>query len=127
MSRMVYSRSANSTTMYARPYTTADSLIQRVDQQGEDWYHDEASDLHLRDFIWFARMQTARRMRDQGMRVRNIDRVLDQLLVEGMFDREEPNMRSTAKEMSMAHSSAMVQRLLMRIESLEYQVCLTSL
>ena len=31
MSRMAYARSANSTAMYARPYATADSLIQRVD------------------------------------------------------------------------------------------------
>ena len=122
MSRMAYARSANSTAMYARPYATADSLIQRVDGQGEDWYHDEANDLHLRDFIWFTRMQTARRMRDRGTRVRNIDRVLDRLLVEGIFDWEEPNMRSTAEEMSMAHSAAMVQRLLMRIESLEHRV-----
>ena len=59
MSRMAYSCSANGTAMYARPYATADSLIQRVDQQGEDWYHDEANDLHLCDFIWFAQMQTA--------------------------------------------------------------------
>ena len=35
-------------------------------------------------------------------------------------------MRSAAKEMSMAHSAAMVQRLLMRIESLEHQVHLSS-
>ena len=126
MSRMAYSRSANSTAMYARPYVTADSLIQRVDGQGEDWYHDKAHDLHLRDFIWFTRMQTAQRMRDRGTRVRNIDRVLDRLLVEGIFDREEPNMRSAAEEMSMAHSAAMVQRLLMRIESLEHRVCLLS-
>ena len=40
--------------------------------------------------------------------------------MEGIFDREEPNMRSAAEEMSMAHSAAMVQRLLMRIESLEH-------
>ena len=111
--------------MYARPYATADSLIQRVDRPGEDWYHDEANDLHLRDFIWFTRMQTARRMRDCGTRVRNIDRVLDWLLVEGIFDREEPNMRSAAEEMSMAHSAAMVQRLMMRIESLEHRVRLS--
>ena len=90
MSRMAYARSANSTAMYAHPYATADTLIQRVDGQGEDWYHDEANDLHLRDFIWFAWMQTACRMRDWGTRVRNIDRVLDRLLVEGIFDREEP-------------------------------------
>ena len=122
MSRMAYARSANSTAMYARPYATADSLIQRVDGQGEDWYHDEANDLHLRDFIWFAQMQTACRMQDRGTRVRNIDRVLNQLLVEGIFDREEPNMRSAAEEMSMAHSAAMVQRLLMRIKSLEHRV-----
>ena len=122
---MAYSRSANSTAMYARPYATADSLIQRVDRPGEDWYHDEANDLHLRDFIWFTRMQTARRMRDCGTRVRNIDRVLDWLLVEGIFDREEPNMRSAAEEMSMAHSAAMVQRLMMRIESLEHRVRLS--
>ena len=35
MSCMAYARSANSTPMYARPYATANSLIQRVDQQGE--------------------------------------------------------------------------------------------
>ena len=126
MSHMAYARSANSTAMYTCPYATANSLIQRVDQQGEDWYHNEANNLHLCDFIWFARMQTAQWMQDQGMRVRNIDRVLDQLLVEGIFDREEPNMRSAAEEMSMVHSAAMVQRLLMRIESLEHQVHLSS-
>ena len=126
MSRMAYTRSANSTAMYARPCAMADSLIQRVDGQGEDWYHDEANNLHLRDFIWFARMQTARRMRDKGTRVRNIDWVLDRLLVEGIFDWEEPNMRSAAEEMSMVHSAAMVQRLLMWIESLEHRVCLSS-
>ena len=126
MSWMAYARSANSTAMYAHSYATADSLIQRVNGQGEDWYHDEANDLHLRDFIWFAQMQTARRMWDRGTRVRNIDRVLDRLLVEGIFDREEPNMRSAAKEMSMVHSAAMVQRLLMQIESLEHRVRLSS-
>ena len=65
-------------------------------------------------------------MRDRGTRVRNINQVLDWLLVEGVFDRKEPKMRSAAKEMSMAHSAAMVQRLLMRIESLEHWVHLSS-
>ena len=112
--------------MYACPYSTADSLIQRVNEQGEDWYHDEANDLHLCDFIWFTQMQMARQMRDRGTQVRNIDQVLDLLLVEGIFDREEPNMRSAAEEMSMMHSVTMVQRLLMRIESLEHRVRLLS-
>ena len=35
-------------------------------------------------------------------------------------------MRSAAEEMSMAHLVAMVQRLLMRIESLEHRVHLSS-
>ena len=65
-------------------------------------------------------------MRDRGTRVRNIDQVLDWLLVEGVFDQEEPNMRSAAEEMSMVHSAAIVQRLLMRIESLEHWVYLSS-
>ena len=73
MSWMAYSRLANSMAMYARLYATADSLIQRVDGQGEDWYHDEANNLHLQDFIWFTWMQMARQMRDRGTRVRNID------------------------------------------------------
>ena len=60
MSRMAYAHSANSTAMYTCLYATADSLIERVDGQGEDWYHDEANDLHLWDFIWFTRMQMAR-------------------------------------------------------------------
>ena len=46
--------------------------------------------------------------------------------MEGVFDREEPKMRGAAEEMSMAHSAAMVQRLLMNIESLEHQVHLSS-
>ena len=126
MSRMAYSHLANSTAMYARPYATTDYLIQRVDRQGEDWYHDEANNLHLWDFIWFAQMQTTQRMRDWGTRVKNINWVLDWLLVEVVFDQEEPNMRSATEEMSMAHSAAMVQRLLMRIENLKHWVCLSS-
>ena len=80
---------------------------------------------YLCDFIWFAQMQTAQRRRDRGIWVRNIDQVLDQLMVEGVFDQEEPNMRSAAKEMSMMHSAAMVQRLLMQIESLKHRVYLS--
>ena len=65
-------------------------------------------------------------MRDQGTRVKNIDWVLDRLMIEGVFDWEEPNMRSATKEMSMAHLAAMVQMLLMRIKSLEHWVRLSS-
>src|ERR1700743_1207980 len=62
MSRMTHTRAANSTRMYPRPYPTAHSLIERIDEAGDGWYSDCADDLHLRDFIWFARMQTPRHM-----------------------------------------------------------------
>ena len=42
-------------------------------------------------------------MRDRGTRVRNIDRVLDRLLVEGVFDWEGPNMRSAVRKLDLLH------------------------
>jgi hypothetical protein len=67
-------------------------------------------------------MQTARRMTDRELRVSNVDRVLNRLIEEGTFDRREPDVPVTMEEFAMAHSLAMVQRLLMRIESLESEV-----
>ena len=39
--------------------------MEQVDSPSYDWYHDEGQDLHQRDFIFLARMQTARRMQQQ--------------------------------------------------------------
>ena len=66
MSRMTHTRAANSTRMYPCPYPTTHSLIERIDEAGDGWYSNCADDLHLRDFIWFACMQTARRMSISG-------------------------------------------------------------
>ena len=66
MSWMSHTRAANSSHMYPRPYPSALSLIERIDQASDGWYGDCANDLHLRDFIWFACMQTARRMSISG-------------------------------------------------------------
>ena len=75
---MAYSCLANSMAMYTYPCPTALSLIERVDQQqGEVWYHNEANNLHLHDFIWFTWMQSVHRMRDWLMWVQNLDQVLD--------------------------------------------------
>ena len=41
---------------------------------------------------------------------------------EGTFDRRDPDAPDVMEELAMAHSSAMAQRLLMRIEKLEKQV-----
>ena len=119
---MTHTRAANSMCMYPRPYPTAHSLIERVDEAGDGWYSDCADDLHLRDFIWFARMQTAHRMSINGRQPRGGDQVLERLLEEGTFDRVEPNIPNAVEEFCMAHSAAIGQRLLVRIEGLEQRV-----
>jgi hypothetical protein len=117
MTRSSYSRARNSRL----PYPTPTEIVVRADAEGQEWYHDPVYDLHLRDFVWYTRMQTARCMIDRESRVSNVDRVLNRLIQEGTFDRREPDVPVTM-EFAMAHSSAMVQRLLMRIESLESEV-----
>ena len=111
--------------MYPRSYPTAHSLIERVDQAGDGWYSDCADDLHLHDFIWFAHMQTACRMSISGRQPRGGDQVLERLLEEGTFDHVEPNIPNAVEEFCMAHSAAIGQRLLVRIEGLERRVSLS--
>ena len=106
--------------MYPHPY--AHSLIERVDEAGDGWYSDCADDLHLCDFIWFARMQTARRMSINGRQPRGGDQVLERLLEEGTFDCVEPNISNAVEEFCMAHLAAIGQQLLVRIEGLERRV-----
>jgi hypothetical protein len=50
------------------------------------------------------------------------DRILERLLVEGTFDREEASVAKVAEEYTMQHASAMGLRLLIRIEDLEHRV-----
>jgi hypothetical protein len=80
---------------------------------------------HLCDFVWLARMQTARHLRDRTQRtIINCDPVLDRLLEEGTFDHKgDIDIPNTYEEFAMGHSSAMANQLLMCIESLEAEVC----
>src|SRR5258705_4706383 len=94
-----------------------------MDVDDDHWYHDTGADLHPRDFMFQARIQTAHRLSQRAIRFPSRDLVLERLLEEGTFDREAPELRSHSEEYAMAHSSAMVNRLLMRIETLESQVC----
>ena len=122
MSHMSHTHVANSSHMYPCPYPTALSLIKRIDQASDGWYGDYADDLHLHDFIWFACMQTARRMSISGRQPWGGDQVLEWLLEEGTFDHVEPNVPNVVVEFCMAHSAAIGQRLLVRIEGLEWRV-----
>jgi hypothetical protein len=125
MTRVTYARSRTSTRLYPRPYPSISNIINRVDESGDEWFHWPGNELHLRDFVWLARMQTARRLLDRTRRsIPNRDPVLDRLLEDGTFDRNgETDAPNSAEEMAMGHSSAMANRLLMRIESLEAEVC----
>ena len=67
-------------------------------------------------------MQTARRMQQRVERFPDRDRVLERLMEEGTFDRRDPDVPDVREELAMAHSSAMAQCLLMRVEKLEKQV-----
>jgi hypothetical protein len=124
MTRNTYDRSRTSNRLHSRPYPSPSAIITRVDEPGNDWFHWPGQELHLRDFVWLARMQTARRLRDRMERtILHRDPVLDRLLEEGTFDRNgEIDTPNSYEELAMGHSSAMANRLLMRIESLEAEV-----
>jgi hypothetical protein len=127
MTRTTYFQSRNSTRLHSRPYPSPNNIISRVDESGNDWFHWPGYELHQRDFIWLARMQTARRLLDRRERLMpRRDPVLDRLLEEGTFDRNgDPDTPNSFEEFAMGHSSAMANRLLMRIESLEAEVCIS--
>ena len=101
--------------------------MDQVDSPSYDWYQDEGQDLHQRGFLFLARMQTARRMQQRTERFPDRDQVLECLMEEGTFDRRDPDVPDAREELAMAHSSAMVQRLLMHIERIEREVCGNSL
>ena len=115
-------RPRNSLATTPLPYPDTATLINRADARGDDWYRDTARDLSIRDFVWWTRLQSARRMTQRADRYPTRDRVLERLMEEGIFDRAEGESRNTGEEMSMAYSAAMTQRLLMRIEGLDGQV-----
>jgi hypothetical protein len=97
-------------------------MMLRMDASGEDWFRDDGQDLHLSDFVFISRMQTARRLSQRIERFPGRDLVLDRLMQEGTFDRRESSSLHAGEEFAMNQASAMVQRLLMRVEALEGDV-----
>ena len=123
MSQTSYTRARNSTRLHPRPYPSSEQLIRRMDStDDESWFQDTGDELHFSDFVWQARMQTARRMSQRASRFPGRDMVLERLMMEGTFDRRDPNAPHTAADFAMQHSSAMINRVLMRVEHLESEV-----
>ena len=123
MSRTTYSRARNSTRLYPRPYPSFEQLVSRMDSNAdESWFQDAGDELHMSDFVLQTRIQTARRMSQRAARFPGRDLVLERLMTEGTFDRRDPNVPHTAEAFAMQHASAMVNRVLMRVEHLESEV-----
>ena len=96
--------------------------MERVDGVGNAWYNTLADDLYLRDFVFFTRMQTTRRMMDRYRHFPKRNKVLNRLMEEGTFDHRDPDFPNMQEQFTMAYSALMVQRLLVRIEHLESEV-----
>ena len=71
-----------------------------------------------------ARIQTARQMSQRVDHFPNRDRVLECLMVEGLFDRWEPDHIHIAEVQANWLSVALTERVLERVENLEGRVSL---
>ena len=81
-----YDRARDSTRQSPHPYPSPTTIALRMEGEG-DWYNHAGRDLHLIDLLFQARIQTARRLSQRVDRFPNRDRVLERLMVEGLFDR----------------------------------------
>ena len=83
-----YDRARDSTCQYPCPYPSLAAIALRM-ESGEEWYTHAGCDLHLVDLLFQAHIQTACWMSQQVDCFPNRDRVLERLMVEGLFDRRE--------------------------------------
>jgi hypothetical protein len=121
-SNISYPRARGSTRFGPRPYPSLRDIATRIDGRGDSWFDHTGDDLHFRDFGFQARIQVARRLSQRADRGGGRDGVLERLLVEGTFDREEASVVNVAEEYAMHHASAVGLRLLIRVEELERRV-----
>jgi hypothetical protein len=121
-SAISHPRARGSTRFSPRPYPSLRDIATCIDGGGEAWFDHPGEDLYFRDFGFQARIQVARRLHQCADRGGGRDRILERLLVEGTFDREESSVTNMAEEYAMQHASAMGLRLLIRIEDLERRV-----
>ena len=122
MSNVDHPRARGNTCFSPIPYPSSNSIIARMDDNNDRWYHDTGSDLYPHNFVFQAHIQTARHLSQRAVRFPSRDLILEQLLEEGTFNKEVPEHRSHSEEYTMAHSSAMINCMLMHIETLESQM-----
>src|SRR5258707_6154028 len=82
MSNINHPRACGTTHFSPTPYPSSDTIIAQMDANDDHWYHDTGTDLHPRDFVFQARIQTARRLSQQAVCFPSRDLVLERLLQE---------------------------------------------
>ena len=88
----------------------------------EDWYNDARHDLHLVDLLFQSCIQTARQMSQQVDRFPNQDRVLEHLMMEGLFNHREPDHEHIAEMRANWLLVALTEQVLERVENVEGRV-----
>ena len=86
-----------------------------------EWSKVRFGDCYNDDALWGFAIATSREQFLRQMDPRE-DEVLRTLIDMGVFDWEDPDIEGHESRRSMRHSSAMVSRLLKRIENLETKV-----
>jgi len=86
-----------------------------------EWSKVRFGDCYNDDALWGFAIATSREQFLRQMDPRE-DEVLRRLIDMGVFDWEDPDIEGHESRRSMRHSSAMVSRLLKRIENLETKV-----
>ena len=86
-----------------------------------EWSKVRFGDCYNDDALWGFAITTSREQFLRQMDPRE-DEVLRTLIDMGVFDWEDPDIEGHESRRSMRHSSAMVSRLLKRIETLETKV-----
>ena len=85
-----YDRARDSTCQYPHPYPLPAAITLCMVGDG-DWYNHAGRDLHLIDLLFQSQIQTAHHMSQCVDRFPNQDQVLERLMAEGLFDRQEPD------------------------------------
>ena len=116
-----YDRARDSTRLYPHPYSLPATITLHMEGDG-DWYNHPGRDLHLVDLLFQSRIQTARHMSQHVDRFPNQDRVLEQLMTEGLFDHREPDPVHIAEVRANWLSVALTERVLERVENVEGRV-----
>ena len=91
-------------------------------ESDEEWYTHAGHDLHLANLLFQVQIQTAHHMSQHVDRFPNWDQVLEWLMVEGLFDCQEPDHIHIAEVQANWMSVVLMEQVLERVENLETRV-----